>query len=61
MIRRAAALAINAIVASCTYRGTDVPKPGDERVRLNLWLFNGAAPTNGQAVEVVVESFAFTP
>jgi hypothetical protein len=51
----------NAIVASYTYRGTDVPKPGDERVRLNLWLFNGAAPTNGQAVEVVVESFAFTP
>jgi hypothetical protein len=28
---------------------------------MNLWLFTGAAPTNGQAVEVVVESFAFAP
>jgi hypothetical protein len=50
-----------AVVASYTYTGTDVPKPGDERVRLNLWLFTGAAPTNGLPVEVVVESFAFAP
>ena len=47
--------------ASFTYSGADVPKPGDERVRLNLWLFEGRPPTDGQAVEVVVESFAFTP
>lgn len=51
----------NEVVASSVYRGSDVPKPGDERVRLNLWLFNGAAPMDGQPVEVVVESFAFTP
>lgn len=50
-----------ALIASYTYTGADVPKPGDERVRLNLWLFNGAAPTDGLPVEVVVESFAFTP
>ena len=50
-----------ATVASGVYSGTDVPRPGDERVRLNLWLFGGAAPSNGQPVEVVVESFAFTP
>lgn len=49
------------LVATHLYRGTDVPKPGDERVRLNLWLFNGAAPMNGQPVEIVVESFAFAP
>jgi len=49
------------LVAAYTYSGTDVPKPGDERVRLNLWLFNGAAPLNGQSAEVVVESFGFTP
>ena len=42
-----------------TYTGTDVPKPGDERVRLNLWLFNGTAPA--APAEVVVESFSFTP
>ena len=34
---------------------------GDERVHLNLWLFGGAAPSNGSAVDVVVESFAFAP
>lgn len=50
-----------ALIATYTYSGSDVPKPGDERVRLNLWLFRGAAPTNGLPVEVVVESFAFAP
>ena len=50
-----------ATVATYVYRGTDVPKPGDERPRLNLWLFNGASPTNGQQVEIVVESFTFAP
>jgi hypothetical protein len=50
-----------ATVFSCTYTGADVPKPGDERVHINLWLFGGAAPTNAQPVEVVVESFAFAP
>ncbi|HEX8026295.1 MAG TPA: heme o synthase, partial [Candidatus Limnocylindrales bacterium] len=48
-------------IASYTYTGADVPKPGDERVHLNLWLFNGAAPTNGQPAEVVVQSFTFAP
>lgn len=51
----------NAIVASYTYTGTDVPKPGDERVHLNTWLFGGAAPSNGLPVDVVVETFAYLP
>lgn len=49
------------VVATHLYRGTDVPKPGDECVRRNLWLFSGTAPMNGQPVEIVVESFAFAP
>lgn len=48
-------------VARLVYRGSDVPKPGDERVRPNLWLFGGAAPSHGQPVEIVVESFTFAP
>ncbi|MBI2781594.1 MAG: hypothetical protein HYX55_07350 [Chloroflexi bacterium] len=44
-----------------TYTGADVPKPGDERVHLNLWLFGGAAPSNGAPVDVVIESFQFAP
>jgi hypothetical protein len=30
-------------------------------VHINLWLFTGHAPTNGQEVEVVVSSFKFIP
>jgi hypothetical protein len=44
-----------------SYAGSDVPRAGGENVRLNLWLSGGAPPTNGQEVEVVVQSFAFTP
>jgi len=43
------------------YVGSDVPRSGGETVRLNLWLFGGAPPSNGQEVEVVVEDFDFTP
>lgn len=46
-------------IAAYTYAGSDVPVPGGENPRINLWLFRGAAPTNGQAVEVVFDSFAF--
>jgi hypothetical protein len=48
-------------IASYAYGGKDVPLPGDERVHLNLWLFNGNGPTDGQPVEVVVRSFSFAP
>lgn len=58
---RPARRATGEIVATYLYRGTDVPKPGDERVRLNLWLYGGAPPMNGQPVEIVVESFTFAP
>lgn len=44
-----------------SYVGSDVPRSGGERVRLNLWLFGGASPANGQEVEVVVTGFTFTP
>lgn len=53
--------AAGATIASKTYAGTDVPPTGDERVRLNLWLFGGAAPTDGQSVEVVISAFTFAP
>lgn len=44
-----------------TYTGPDIPKPGTEHVRMNLWLFRGAPPLNGKTVEVVVKRFTFTP
>lgn len=48
-------------VPTWTYTGADVPPAGDETPRMNLWLFRGAAPTDGKPVEVVIRSFTFTP
>ncbi len=39
------------------YSGQDIPVPGTETPRVNLWLFNGHAPTDTQEVEVVVARF----
>ena len=49
------------VLQSWNYTGGDVPPPGIENARLNLWLNNGVAPANGQEIEVVVNSFQFTP
>jgi len=38
-----------------------VPPAGDERIRLNLWLFRGVAPASGKSIEVVLRDFTFTP
>ena len=44
-----------------TYTGVDVPQPGGENARMNLWLFRGSAPQNGAPVTVVLESFSWEP
>ena len=42
------------------YTFTDgIPPPGDENPRINFWLFQGSAPTDGQEVEVIVNRFEF--
>jgi len=48
-------------LATWTFDAAGVPPAGDERVHLNLWLYNAAAPTNGQECEVVVSRFVFVP
>ncbi len=30
-------------------------------IHINLWLFKGTAPKNGQEVEVIIHRFKFTP
>lgn len=44
-----------------SYEGADVPIPGGENPRMNLWLFRGSAPLDGQPVEIVIESFDHAP
>lgn len=48
-------------IESWSYVGADVPVPGGENPRMNLWLFRGAAPQDGQPVEIIIESFSHTP
>jgi hypothetical protein len=38
-----------------------IPPARDENVRLNLWLFNGIPPVNGQEWEIIINRFAFVP
>ncbi len=39
-----------------------IPAPDDStNVRLNLWLLNGQAPSNGTESEVVIKSFRYIP
>ena len=52
------ATASGATFATWTYTGMDVPKPGNERIRINLWLHRGAPPMHGAAVEDVISDFS---
>src|SRR5262249_4071269 len=36
-----------------------IPVPGDENARINLWLYQGKAPTDGKPVEIVFSKFEF--
>jgi hypothetical protein len=44
-----------------TYGGSMVPTSANERVRINLWLFNSRSPSRDQEQEVVIRSFQFVP
>lgn len=46
-------------LSSRTYSGPDNPPPGNERVHINLWLFDGKPPYSGRRDHVVVKSFVF--
>lgn len=52
-------LEAHAPVFAWTNSGPNVPEPGLENVRLNLWLRWGLPPLDGQPEEVVVTNFLF--
>ena len=41
--------------------GPDIPTSGNENARINLWLYNGQAPTDSTEVEVVIARFEHDP
>jgi hypothetical protein len=49
------------VIYQWTYTGAYIPPVGQERARINLWLLNGSAPTNGIGNEMVIHSFNFEP
>ena len=51
----------NDIISEWTYTGAYIPPPGNERVRINLWLLNGAAPTSGVGDSMIIRSFTYQP
>ena len=59
-VRFRSATALGAPIADWKYTGRDVPKTENERVRINVWLHGGAAPMNGNEVEVVISDFSCT-
>jgi hypothetical protein len=46
-------------IAEWSAAGSAVPEPGDEQLRINLWLYEGVSP--GREHEVVIPSVRFTP
>jgi len=48
-------------IASWTYTGDDIPPTGGGNARINLWLFYGDPPSNGEGAEVIIEAFEFIP
>ncbi|NDV61907.1 glycoside hydrolase family 16 protein [Puniceicoccales bacterium CK1056] len=52
---------VTPLLTQWTYTGPDIPVPGDEQVRINLWLVSGLEPIDGEEVEVVISRFVFIP
>lgn len=38
-----------------------IPRTGDERAMINLWLYEGKPPSDGKEVEATIRAFRFTP
>ncbi|HOU03023.1 MAG TPA: glycoside hydrolase family 16 protein [Bacteroidales bacterium] len=45
------------IMSEWSYTGEDIPGEDDERVIINLWLYNGMAPSNNKEAEMILSSF----
>jgi len=45
------------IISEWSYTGEDIPGEDDERVMINLWLYNGMAPSNNKEAEMILSSF----
>ncbi len=44
-----------------TYAGPKAPPSGGERIRINLYLYDGKPPSRGGEIELIVSLFSFAP
>ncbi len=49
----------NSHIELWSYTGPDIPLPGHENARINLWLYQGVPPSDAQEVEVILSAFEF--
>lgn len=43
------------LIKKWTYTGNNVPPDRDEKLKINLWLFKGASPTDNNEAEMVID------
>ena len=48
-------------IAEWTYTSNSIPTASNEKLHLNLWLFQGRAPSDTQHLELVIHEFSFIP
>ncbi|MFO8017981.1 MAG: glycoside hydrolase family 16 protein [Promethearchaeia archaeon] len=49
------------VVEEWFYTGNNNPEPSTEKARMNLWLMDGMAPSDGEETEVVIKGFEYEP
>lgn len=49
------------IINEWSYQGNDIPDSKNEKVDINLWLYEGKPPVNKNEIEIVISKFEFVP
>jgi hypothetical protein len=50
----------DAVVQEWNFPSGAIPPPGDENVRMNLWLLKGRPPLDAKDVEIIISKFEFS-
>jgi len=45
------------IISEWSYTGGFIPKEGEEKIMINLWLFKGYPPSDNKEVEMIIKAF----
>ena len=45
------------IISEWSYTGKNIPSEAEEKIMINLWLFEGRPPSNNKEVEMIIKAF----